>query len=193
MKKIAAFDFDGTLTTHDTFLAIIRYAFGTKAALLGFLRYAPLLILMKLHLYSNHKAKEKVFAHFFKGMEEREFDSLCDRFSMEMIYLGRSSALEALALKQDCGIETVIVSASIYNWVEPFVYANAYLCTEVEVKDGRLTGRFLTKNCYGKEKVNRLLERYPDRSSYHLTVFGDSRGDKELMAFADEAFYRIFH
>ena len=31
-----------------------------------------------------------------------------------------------------------------------------------------------------------------DRSSYKLIAFGDSRGDKELLSFADNAFYKEF-
>jgi len=42
------------------------------------------------------------------------------------------------------------------------------------------------------EKQNRLRALYPDRSEYHLIAFGDSRGDKELLAFADEAHYKPF-
>ena len=58
--------------------------------------------------------------------------------------------------------------------------------TKVEVDlDGKLTGRFLTKNCYGPEKVNRLLEIEPDRKNYFLYAYGDSRGDKEMLECAD--------
>ena len=86
----------------------------------------------------------------------------------------------------------VIISASIDNWVQPFFPSVKVLGTQVEVKDGCLTGRFLTKNCYGQEKVNRLLAVCPDRETYHLTAYGDSRGDKELLAFADVAHYKPF-
>ena len=79
------------------------------------------------------------------------------------------------------------MSASIDNWVKPFLPGVTVLGTQVEVVDGHLTGRFSTPNCYGQEKVNRILERFPDRHSYHLTAYGDSRGDKEMLAFADEA------
>ena len=64
--------------------------------------------------------------------------------------------------------------------------------TQIEVINGKLTGRFLTRNCYGKEKVGRLLQLYPDRKSYRLIAYGDSRGDRELLAFADESHYREF-
>ncbi len=68
MKKVYAFDFDGTLTTKDTLLEFIRYAKGSSSFWLGFLFHIHLLILMKLGFYPNWKAKQKVFAHFFKGM-----------------------------------------------------------------------------------------------------------------------------
>ena len=194
MKQIVAFDFDGTLTTKDTLLAFIRYACGTKAFAIGFLRYAHLLVLMKLGLYPNWKAKQKVFAHFFEGMKIEEFDGLCQRFAKDNQHLLRPKGLEVLHQALDEGAEVLIVSASIDNWVKAFFNIES-LCvigTQVEVKDGRLTGRFLTKNCYGQEKVNRILALYPNRQDYHLTAYGDSRGDKELLAFADESHYKPF-
>ena len=83
MRKVYAFDFDGTLTTCDTLLAFIRYAKGTPAFVRGFLRHAHLLVLMKLRLYPNWKAKQKVFSYFFKGMDLETFDSLCQRFAAD--------------------------------------------------------------------------------------------------------------
>ena len=192
MKQVVAFDFDGTLTTKDTFVEFIRFTKGTWALVWGFLCYAPLLVLMILRLYPNYKAKQKVFSHFFKGMELQEFNHHCEAFAAQCSYLMRRDGLKAVRKANNDGAETVIVSASIYNWVEPCVLADAYLCTEVEVQDGRLTGRFLTKNCYGQEKVNRLLKKYPHREEYHLTAYGDSRGDKALLAFADESYYKPF-
>jgi phosphoserine phosphatase len=62
----------------------------------------------------------------------------------------------------------------------------------VEVKEGRLTGRFLTKNCFGKQKVVRLQELYPDRKEMVLTAYGDSRGDKEMLDYANEGYYKPF-
>ena len=192
MRKIVAFDFDGTLTTKDTLLAFIRYAKGATRFWLGFLRYAPQLVLMKLGLYPNWKAKQKVFAHFFKGMTIEAFDDLCQRFAHDNLHLLRSQGIKTLMQAQDDGAEVVIVSASIDNWVQPFFADVTVLGTQIEVENGLLTGRFLTNNCYGQEKVNRILARYPNREDYHLTAYGDSRGDKELLAFADEPHYKVF-
>ena len=192
MKKIYAFDFDGTLTTKDTLLEFIRFAKGTLAFGLGFLRYTHLLVLMKLGFYPNWKAKQKVFAHFFKGMSIDDFDALCQEFAASSKHLLRPKGIEAINKAQSEGSEVLIVSASIDNWVQPFFANVKVLGTQIEVVDGKLTGRFLTKNCYGQEKVNRILALYPNRQDYHLTAYGDSRGDKELLAWADESYFKPF-
>ena len=187
MKQVFAFDFDGTLTTRDTLIAFIRYACGTPRFLFGFLLHAPLLVLMKLRLYSNGKAKQRVFSWFFKGMPIETFDTLCQDFARTHRHLLRPDTVRILEQALTERAEVLIVSASIDNWVQPFFPSVTILGTQVEVIDGRLTGRFLTPNCYGQEKVRRILALYPDRSAYHLTAFGDSRGDRELLTFADEA------
>ena len=192
MKKIYAFDFDGTLTTKDTLIEFIRYAKGSMALGLGFMRYAHLLVLMKIGLYPNYKAKQKVFAHFFKDTTLDDFNALCKAFAASSSHLLRPNAIEAInhAIKE--GSEVLIVSASIDNWVQPFFPQVKVVGTQIEVIDGKLTGRFLSKNCYGQEKVNRILSLYPNRQDYHLTAYGDSRGDKEMMAFADESYFKPF-
>ena len=192
MKKVYAFDFDGTLTTKDTLIEFIRYAKGSMALGLGFMRYAHLLVLMKIGLYPNYKAKQKVFAHFFKDTTLDDFNALCKAFAASSSHLLRPNAIEAInhAIKE--GSEVLIVSASIDNWVQPFFPQVKVVGTQIEVIDGKLTGRFLSKNCYGQEKVNRILSLHPNRQEYHLTAYGDSRGDKEMLAFADESYFKPF-
>ena len=92
------------------------------------------------------------------------------------------------------GTPVFVVSASVDNWVSPFFSGSVTVIgTKVESANGRLTGRFLTPNCYGAEKVRRLKETLPclvsDRSHYYVIAYGDSRGDKEMFAYADESHY----
>lgn len=192
MKKIYAFDFDGTLTTRDSFLEFIRYVCGNWAFCKGVLRYSPLLVLMKLGLYPNWKAKQKVFAYFFKGMPLKDFAQQGRLFALDRQHLLRPQGVDMVKQAQAGDAEVLIVSASIDHWVQPFFPEVKVVGTQVEVEDGCLTGRFLTKNCYGQEKVNRILALYPHRNEYELIAFGDSAGDKELLAFADEAHYKPF-
>ena len=197
MKKIYSFDFDGTLTTKDTLLEFIRFAKGSGLMYAGFLLFSPLLILMKLHLYPNWKAKQKIFSWFFKGMKINEFDLLCRTFAQQNQHLLRPEGKEKVRkILEEDDITVLVISASIDNWVRPFFDEFGenirVIGTQIEIKTDRVTGRFTTKNCYGQEKVNRLKALYPQRETYELIAFGDSRGDKELLAYADKGFYKPF-
>ena len=197
MRKIYAFDFDGTLTTKDTLLEFIRFAKGSGQMVRGFLLFSPLLLLMKLHLYPNLKAKQQLFSYFFKGMNIDDFNALCMRFAEQNKRLLRPAGIEKVrqAIEEEQAT-VLIISASIDNWVRPFFdeidKKIQVLGTQIETTEGRLTGQFTTKNCYGQEKVNRLTALYPHREAYDLIAFGDSRGDKELLDFADKGFYKPF-
>lgn len=197
MRKIYAFDFDGTLTTKDTLLEFIRFAKGSGQMFRGFLLFSPLLLLMKLHLYPNWKAKQQLFSYFFKGMNIDDFNALCTHFAEQNKHLLRPAGIEKVrqAIEEEQAT-VLIISASIDNWVRPFFdeidKKIQVLGTQIETKEGHLTGQFTTKNCYGQEKVNRLTALYPHREAYDLIAFGDSRGDKELLDFADKGFYKPF-
>ena len=216
-KKLYCFDFDGTLTTSDTLLEFIRYAKGTGRFLMVFLMYSPLLILMKLHLFPNWKAKQLIFAHLFAGMRIEKFDALCRDFAEEYQHLLRPKGVTLVHEALVAGAQVFIVSASIDNWVRPFFKVRGLdgvrvLGTQIEVIDGRLTGKFKSNNCYGAEKVHRITEAlsaspsatFPastsslastasfDRSQYEIEAFGDSRGDQEMLAFADKGHYKPF-
>ena len=197
MKKIYACDFDGTLTTKDTLIEFIRFTKGSRQMFLGFLLFSPILILMKTHLYPNEKAKQKIFSFFFKGIRIDDFNTLCTRFAQQNKHLLRPAGEEKVRkVIEEQNVIVLIISASIDNWVRPFFDGIddkiKILGTQIEVKENYLTGRFTTKNCYGQEKVNRLLALYPHREAYDLIAFGDSKGDKELLDFADKGYYKPF-
>jgi len=190
------FDFDGTLTSKDSFFALIRSRAGRLRMLLGLLIYSPWLVLMKLRLYSNEKAKQRVFAHFFKGMTTQAFNEECRKMAAANEDMLRPAARTRLTELLESGQRLLIVSASAPDWVRCFFADDMPLTivgTELEVVDNRLTGRFKTHNCYGAEKVRRLEAVLSEpRPSYHIVAYGDSRGDKELLAYADEGYYKPF-
>ncbi len=190
MRTIIATDFDGTLTSADTLLRFIRHTRGICPLLAVFALYSPLLVLMKLRLYSNEKIKQKIFSHFFRGMSLDEFNTLCRDYAASDRQILRTGGMEMINWAKAEGHEVVIVSASMENWVQPFFPDVKVIGTQIETRDGLLTGRFSSPNCYGREKVKRLLTVYPDRNNYRLIAYGDSGGDKALLAFADESHYK---
>lgn len=195
MQNVYAFDFDGTLTTRDTLFAFIRHAKGLLPLAWGLVVHVPMLVAMKMGFYDNGKAKEKLLGWFFEGTAEQEFETMCQRFAADSTHLLRPAAMDAIRKAVGEGCRVVVVSASIDRWVRPF-FCNMpeveVVGTQMEVRDGKLSGRFLGKNCYGPQKVEKLNELLGDRSQYRLTAFGDSRGDRELLAYADEQHYKPF-
>ena len=198
MTRVAVFDFDVTITRKDTLIEFIRFAKGSAALYWGMLIHMPWLVLMKLHLYDNGKTKERVFSWFFREMPIEEFNKLGKRFyETQADRLLSDDALRAIKEHKQKGDKVVILSASIENWVRPFasaLQAEGLLGTQTEVQNGMLTGKFATNNCYGQEKVERLKKWIVENRIVepYIIAYGDSRGDKELLEFANEKHYKQF-
>lgn len=194
-RVLAVFDFDGTITTRDTLPVFIRFAVTLFHLLKGTMYMAPFVLLFKLKIIPNYTAKERLFKTFFRGISIGKFNELSQKFISNIEEIVNPVALEKIKWHQQMGHEVIIISASVENWIRP--WANKYgietvLATGLQLENNVITGNFLTKNCHGAEKVNRLLAAYADRDSYTLYAYGDSNGDKELLAAADHSFYRKF-
>lgn len=106
------------------------------------------------------------------------------------------AALEEIRRHQEEGNKIAIISASVPDWIRPWAQTVGIRLVEgtgLEVREQTLTGRFSTPNCKGGEKVRRLRRLYPDFASETLHVYGDSSGDKELLALADVPHYKPFN
>ena len=198
---IHTFDFDGTLTTADTMIELIRFVRGTTGLLTGLACLSPFLILMKLGLYPNRRAKDRLLAWFFGGMSEADFNRLCNDFAQARQDLIRPQAIDMIRTLNAKGQQTVIVSASAENWVSKmaelaFGAETTVTGTRLEVSNGKITGHIDGANCYGAEKARRIQE-YLDslnisREQCLITAYGDSRGDKEMIDYADKSYYKPF-
>ncbi len=194
-KRIAFFDFDGTITTRDTLLEIIKYQKGTARFYLGFILNAPFLLLFKLGIISNQSAKERMLTHFFGKMSLPVFQEKCDAFAQEVIpTLVRPKAIAEIEKLKSLNAEIVIVSASAENWISEWCKKNNLQLagTRLETNGVRLTGKIAGTNCHGEEKVRRIKERY-DLSQYQeIYCYGDTNGDKPMLGLATIQFYAPF-
>ncbi len=192
---LALFDFDGTITTDDSLIKFIRFIVGDAQFIGGMLILLPMLIAYKLKLIPNDKAKQYMLSYFFKGMNEEKFKQGANEYSLNHIKkILRPKAMEKIVWHKEQGHKVVIVSASIECWLKPWCEQNNLdiIATKLEIKEGIITGKFLSKNCYGIEKVNRVHERYTLSDYEYIYGYGDSHGDKELLALADDSFYKPF-
>lgn len=195
-KAVTAFDFDGTLTKGDSFLRFAIFALGKRKTAAAILRTLPWIGLWKTGLISNSHAKQRLFSALFRSMPVEDFRNYGKRFATEVLPgLVRQDVAEELTRRISNGEEVYIVTASMAEWIKPWgdmQGVKKVVATMPETDaEGLLTGKFLTRNCHGAEKVARLCKEIPslrdNREGIYLTVFGDSSGDRELMAFADES------
>ncbi len=195
MKRLAVFDFDGTLTYQDSFLAYIRFYKGRVPFYAGMLQLVPWLVAYKLKLYPNWKAKEKVLTHFFNNSKEEEFREKGRQFAENLIpAMLRPKAKEALQQHKEAGDRVVVVSASADSWLQAWCDAEGIelVASSLECKNGKITGRLKGKNCYGAEKVERLKQHLALEDFCEVHVYGDSAGDRELLELATHPNYRCF-
>ena len=192
---VAAFDFDGTLTYRDTLLPFLYYYAGSLTFARNIMRSAPTLAAYGLRLMKNDVAKERVLRNFFAGVPLATLEKTGLAFARDQLPgLVRPSARRRLQWHQKLGHQIVIISASLDLYLKPWAASlgvDDVLCTSLDVDgNGRVSGRLGTANCYGPEKLKRLREALGEPSDYQLYAYGDSRGDRELLASADHSFYR---
>jgi phosphatidylglycerophosphatase C len=194
-RNIAFFDFDGTITTQDSFLEFIKFQKGKAAFYFGLLRFLPSLVALKLKLASNDRVKQKILTYFFEGMSESVFQQSCDLFAEKRIpQLIRPAALKEIEKLKDLHFELVVVSASAGNWLQAWTrgWGLQLIATRLEVKNGRITGLIEGKNCHGTEKVVRIREQWDLSQFQEIYAYGDTPGDKPMLALASRSFYKPF-
>jgi phosphatidylglycerophosphatase C len=193
--RIAFFDFDGTITTKDTLLEIIKFRHGKAKFYWGFLLHSPFLVAMKLGLVSNQYTKELILKYFFGKMREQDFQNLSDEFAQKEIpALVRPKALEEIKKLKENGFDIVVVSASAENWIREWCRSQhlQLIATQLEVKDGKITGRIAGRNCHGKEKVERITSKFNLADYRDIYCYGDTGGDKPMLALGTVKFYQPF-
>lgn len=194
-KTLVLFDFDGTITFKDTFLEFIKFTHGKARFYAGFSILFPFLLLYKLGIISNYKAKEMVLSWYYKGKTLQYLQEKGKAFAEQKLpQLIRPLALKKIQEYKAQQFEIVIVSASIKEWLNAWCQENQIylICTELETKNSLITGKLDTPNCYGSEKVRRIKKEYQLHDFEKIIAFGDSKGDSEMLAIANEKHFKPF-
>jgi len=194
-QAIVAFDFDGTLTVSDSFTRFLRWRAGAGGWFSGLAGMTPDLI-----GYVGHRDRGRLKAasvrQFLKGTPRAQLEADAEAFAGQ-VWPG-FIRYDALACWQDWGKKgayRVIVTASPETTVAPFARrlgAEALLGTQLVFDaDDRVAGAFATANCRGEEKVRRLRAAF-GADMQLAAAYGDTTGDTEMLAMADEAGFRRF-
>ncbi|QOY52965.1 HAD-IB family hydrolase [Candidatus Sulfurimonas baltica] len=187
---LALFDFDGTLTSKDSLGEFLKYSVSRGRYILNMIKFFPYFILWQLRLMKNSVAKEHLFRIFFNGISEDNFRDIATKFSHEKLdSIVINERMQIVKKHQANGDRVIIVSASIMCWLQPWCDKNGIelLSTQLEFINGLFTGKFLTPNCHGIEKENRIKKHLNLKDYEKICAFGDSSGDTQMLALADEA------
>ena len=192
---VAAFDFDGTLSTRDNFVPFLAHFAGGSTFVREMASAALQVAGAGRANWRRDELKAAALAHIMTGRRVDDFEATARRFAREILrdHL-RAEAVEQAQWHRDHGHHLVIVSASLAVYLRPVAEElgfDAVLATEMEAgADGRLTGRILGHNVRGEEKVRRL-DTHLAESGYgddaYVFAYGDSSGDRQLWARADRA------
>lgn len=191
---LAAFDFDGTITRGDSLQVFLRYFRGWHGFLGAVILSSPWLVLMVLRVISRHQAKERVLRFILAGCTSAELEQAAKAFAEGPLnHLIRPEMLARIDWHRQQGHRLVLVSASpsvyLRYWAAQYGFETV-LSTELEQQDGRFTGRLASRNCWGPEKVQRLQAWWGDAAPALMHAYGDTRGDREMLARADHAWFR---
>ncbi|MFB9108371.1 HAD-IB family hydrolase [Flavobacterium gyeonganense] len=184
MKTLALFDFDGTLYKKDSLIGFTKYYKGNAVFYKGILTLLPFLLGMKLGILFNEKTKKRYMTHFFKNEEYSVFKKKAELFALTKIEKDLNPQI-LLYLKNHLNSkhDVYIVTASFPEWIEPWSkkYNIKVIGTRLEVLNNIITGEFNSKNCYGKEKVNRINEVLDLEKFDTIYVYGCGKGDREML------------
>ncbi len=195
LRPIVAFDFDGTLTCRDSFVAFLTWRAGFAGFAAGLARLAPDFI-----AYGGTRdrgaLKAALVSRFLGGLSRESLEEDARRFSSAVFDdLIRPDALGCWRDWQARDARVVIVTASPEILVAPFARAlgaEILIGTRLafDARD-RLTGALEGPNCRGAEKVIRLRAQLGDDVKLKAG-YGDTAGDREMLAMAEIPGFKVF-
>jgi phosphatidylglycerophosphatase C len=194
-RPLVAFDFDGTLTCRDSLTDFLVWRAGRARFALGLAGLAgPTLAYARDR--DRGVLKAALLKKFIAGTPLADLEAAAHRHAAERSRgLLRPDAVRLWKQWQARGARLVIVTASPEIVVAPFAHglaASALIGTRLETDAaGRLTGALDGANCRGPEKVRRLREAFGEDVRLEA-AYGDSDGDLEMLALAEEAGMKVF-
>jgi putative phosphoserine phosphatase/1-acylglycerol-3-phosphate O-acyltransferase len=167
----AFFDVDRTIVMGHTSRLYFRHLRDRgELGWRGLLRVSSVLLRYKLAVINMNKVMEQA-AHEMRGFSEQRLTALCQEvFSERVIPRISNAAVEAIEGHRRLGHRIVLLTASTTYMIEPLsrhLACDDYLCTELAVQQGTLTGDFVRPMCFGEGK-RYWAEQYAEEHSIDL-------------------------
>ena len=189
---IAAFDVDGTLTTRDCVRPFLERAAGRRRVITSMLR-RPFATVVAAVRRDRDRLKEIIVGGSLRGKLIADVETIGEQFAQYILVNWlRPDTLRRLRWHQQAGHRIVLVSASLAAYLRPLALRlgiDDVLCTDSTRAGDRYGDRLVGLNCRAGEKRRRLEQWLDEQRWVHAEVwaYGNSAGDRELLARADHA------
>lgn len=193
-QTVVIFDLDSTITKKDTYVAFLislLRKYPVRLLRCGFLPVA--IILHKTGLKDNSWLKEIFLKAIAGDINKTQLDSCADHFLKQLQAQGiYSKALQKIQQHQQANHKLVLASASFDFYVEKLgrqLGFDTIICTQSTWDNqDKLTGKIDGYNCYGVNKLNRLMDYFEqDRTTLFLIGYSDHHSDKPFLNWVDQA------
>ncbi len=198
-RRVAAFDFDGTVSRRDTLIPFVaRFAGVPRSAVGSLMAGWDGLRGGGRGLRDRDALKARMVRRLLSGRDARELERAAGVYAARLIDSGlRPEMVEEVRRHVAAGHRTLFVSASLEDYLLPiarYLGMSGVIAVELERRDGRLTGRLAAPNVRAEQKAVRLREHLGAPSSgplegIELWAYGNSSGDHALLEMADHALW----
>lgn len=189
---LALFDFDGTLTTAETFPRFLRDFVPADRQRAARWTLAPLVAGYRLGLVPGTRIRAEAVRRGLAGTDAAAFeDAARDWAARELPGLMRPQALARLRAHRERGDSVMLVSGNFEVLLQAFAAREGAVAlgSRLESVDGRLTGRYAGPQCVLEEKVARVRAEVELSRFHRIHAYGDTREDRPMLLLADVAHY----
>lgn len=193
-QTIAIFDLDKTITKKDTyisFLMLLLQMHPIRLLRCGFLPIA--IIIYKVGLKDNSWLKVTFLKTIAGGIKKTQLEICTHFFVKKLLIQGiHKKALQKIQEHRQAKHKLVLATASFDFYVEQLgkqLGFDTIICTQsLWDKNNKLTGEIDGNNCYGINKLNRLISSFEKNRSTHLFIgYSDHHSDQPFLAWVDHA------
>jgi len=194
MKPIVAvFDFDGTLYNGESGVLFTRYLLGKKKFFTFFIKYFPMLFCYKFRIQDELMLRS-ITRGIFANRTTEEVEAVANYFALTIIPRNiLSRQMDILRDHQKLNHRCIIVSRAydcyLYPWAKSMGINEVIPTRLAKATDQRYTGELAEPSCNGPKKVEYLSMLLGDRNRYEIYAYGDSKGDDELISWADHGYW----
>lgn len=199
MMRLSIFDVDRTITRRPTYSLFLLHAMLRLApwrmALLPLM--LPLMLLHAGRLMSRRSIKQAMHRLALGNRLPRDqAERVAESFARQLYESGLyRQAKELIKAERVSGRIVALATAAPALYIEPLARhlgIDLVIATQAHWQDGALTCRIAGENCYGTQKLERIIETLENhgitREGAHIRFFSDHASDRPVCEWADESY-----